>query len=221
MGMKYSRIEANFWYFFFAMRTAELKMLIFIFFVFSSSLQKRIQELSNRAEKILGHSILLSSPQKVSQALFVELGLSFPGLKGKSARTSTKHQSTSEAILQGLKSSHPLPSIILGSRQLDNFCSFSSSSFFLLFLEEFRHCQKLLTTYVEPLEKKSVQSKEEGLPRIHTQWGHTSTATGRLASSNPNLQNIPKIPLSVKLDDELDSQQVTINIREGFCSKRG
>jgi DNA polymerase I-like protein with 3'-5' exonuclease and polymerase domains len=90
-------------------------------------------------------------------------------------------------------------------------------------MEEFRHCQKLLTTYIEPLEKKSIQEKtKEDLPRIHTQWGHTGTATGRLSSSNPNLQNIPKMPLSVKLDDDLDSQQTTtINIREGFCSRKG
>ena len=52
---------------------------------------------------------------------------------------------------------------------------------------EFRAAKKLLSTYIEPLP--SYVSKEDG--RIHTTFNQALTATGRLSSSSPNLQNIP------------------------------
>ncbi len=53
-------------------------------------------------------------------------------------------------------------------------------------LLEYRKLEKLRSTYLEPLPKL-VDSKD----RIHTTFNHMATATGRLSSSNPNLQNIP------------------------------
>ena len=53
-------------------------------------------------------------------------------------------------------------------------------------LLEFRKLEKLRSTYLEPLPR---QTGKDG--RIHTTFNQTATATGRLSSSNPNLQNIP------------------------------
>ena len=50
---------------------------------------------------------------------------------------------------------------------------------------EYRTYTKILSTYVQPLIDKAEQGK------IHSTFSHTQTLTGRLASSNPNLQNIP------------------------------
>lgn len=50
-------------------------------------------------------------------------------------------------------------------------------------LIEYRSIQKLKSTYIEPFLKLA--------PTIHTSFGQTTTATGRLSSNNPNLQNIP------------------------------
>ncbi len=50
---------------------------------------------------------------------------------------------------------------------------------------EYRGFAKILSTYVQPLIDKA----DKG--RVHTTFSHTQTLTGRLASSNPNLQNIP------------------------------
>lgn len=50
---------------------------------------------------------------------------------------------------------------------------------------EYRMYTKILSTYVQPLIDKADQGK------IHSTFSHTQTLTGRLASSNPNLQNIP------------------------------
>ena len=73
--------------------------------------------------------------------------------------------STSARVLSELAVHHPLPGKLTVHREL----------------------KKLLTTYIEQLPK-SVQ-RETG--RIHTSFHQASTATGRLSSSNPNLQNIP------------------------------
>eukprot|EP01114_Cavostelium_apophysatum_P001845 TRINITY_DN11625_c0_g1_i1.p1 TRINITY_DN11625_c0_g1~~TRINITY_DN11625_c0_g1_i1.p1 ORF type:complete len:1080 (+),score=278.54 TRINITY_DN11625_c0_g1_i1:64-3240(+) len=170
------------------------------------NLQERIAELQSQADKMLGHPILLSSPKQVSEALFDELKLTtgdklLKGNKGhmKKSNHSNQQHSTSEAVLTALKSHHPLPGIIL----------------------EFRHCQKLLGNWVDALEKKAVPSKVQGTyPRVHTTWVHTGTATGRLASQNPNMQNLPKLPISLKGSSD-GSDASSLNIRDAFCSDEG
>ncbi len=85
------------------------------------------------------------------------------GLKaGK--KTKTGH-STSVEVLQQLAASHELPAEILNYRTLN----------------------KLKTTYIDTLP--NLVNKKTG--RIHTSFNQTVTATGRLSSSDPNLQNIP------------------------------
>ena len=53
-------------------------------------------------------------------------------------------------------------------------------------LQEYRKLEKLRSTYLEPLPKQTGADS-----RIHTRFNQTGTGTGRLSSSNPNLQNIP------------------------------
>ena len=53
-------------------------------------------------------------------------------------------------------------------------------------LLEFRKLEKMRSTYLEPLPRLAGPDS-----RIHTTFNQTATATGRLSSSNPNLQNIP------------------------------
>ncbi len=55
-------------------------------------------------------------------------------------------------------------------------------------LLEYREVYKLFSTYIEPLLKLS---RDDAKGRIHTSFVQTGTATGRLSSKNPNLQNIP------------------------------
>ena len=71
---------------------------------------------------------------------------------------------------------------------------------------EYRELHKLKSTYIEPLIKYAKESKNH---RIHTSYFQTGTATGRLSSKNPNLQNIP-------VRSELGRQ-----IRYGFKAKKG
>ena len=71
---------------------------------------------------------------------------------------------------------------------------------------EYRELYKLRSTYIEPLLKLS---KESAQSRIHTSFMHTGTATGRLSSKDPNLQNIP-------VKTELGRE-----VRGGFVAKEG
>ena len=86
------------------------------------------------------------------------------GLKG-GKKTKTGY-STNEATLQKLKDSHPIIEKVL----------------------EYRELQKLLSTYIKPLIKLSQKDKNS---RVYTTFLQTGTATGRLSSKEPNLQNIP------------------------------
>ena len=79
--------------------------------------------------------------------------------------TATKQYSTSEEVLVKLKDRHPVISQIL----------------------EYRSLSKLIGTYLDSFPK--LINPTTG--RLHTVYNQTVTATGRLSSSNPNLQNIP------------------------------
>jgi DNA polymerase-1 len=62
---------------------------------------------------------------------------------------------------------------------------------------EYRELHKLLSTYLDPLLQLALKS---GSGRIHTSYVQTGTATGRLSSKNPNLQNIPtRTPLGARI----------------------
>jgi DNA polymerase-1 len=86
------------------------------------------------------------------------------GLKG-GKKTKTGY-STNESVLNSLLGEHPIIEKIL----------------------KYREYQKILSTYVSPLLKLA---KADENSRIYTSFGQTGTATGRLSSRDPNLQNIP------------------------------
>jgi len=86
-------------------------------------------------------------------------------LDPKAKKTKTKQYSTGEEILVNLQDKHPIINMIL----------------------EHRGLKKLLSTYVEALPK--LINPKTG--KIHSSFNQTIAATGRLSSTNPNLQNIP------------------------------
>ncbi len=83
----------------------------------------------------------------------------------KPKKTKTGQYTTSEETLESLKDSHPIVGKIL----------------------EYRGLKKLLSTYIDALPQ--LINPRDG--KIHTSYNQTVTSTGRLSSSNPNLQNIP------------------------------
>ena len=83
----------------------------------------------------------------------------------KPKMTKTKQFCTDEEYLQGFAHSHPIVGMVL----------------------EYRGLKKLLSTYIDALP----QLVNPSTGRIHTSYNQAVTATGRLSSTNPNLQNIP------------------------------
>ena len=85
-------------------------------------------------------------------------------LDSKAKKSKTGQYSTSEEVLVALKEKHEIVGLILDYREL----------------------KKLISTYISTLPSYIA---EDG--KIHTTYNQTVTATGRLSSSNPNLQNLP------------------------------
>ena len=86
-------------------------------------------------------------------------------LDPKAKKTKTGQYSTTEEVLEKIKDKHPVIEAIL----------------------EYRGLKKLLSTYVDALPELI----EPSTGKIHTSFNQAVTSTGRLSSSNPNLQNIP------------------------------
>lgn len=132
------------------------------------------EELAIYAEKLRGQIIDLE--KEITDMAGVTFNLSSPKqlgpilfeklkIESKAKKTKTKQYSTSEDVLVKLVDKHPIISKIL----------------------EFRGLKKLLSTYVEALPL--LVNPKTG--KLHTSYNQAIAATGRLSSTNPNLQNIP------------------------------
>jgi DNA polymerase-1 len=112
---------------------------------------------------VAGHEFNISSPKQLGDVLFDELGLKTPGAKSQK-KTATGQRSTKESELEKLMGEHPIIADIM----------------------EYRQIQKLLGTYIESMP---LLVDAEG--RIHPQFIQTGAVTGRMATQNPSIQNIP------------------------------
>ncbi|MBO5819794.1 MAG: DNA polymerase I, partial [Bacteroidales bacterium] len=127
----------------------------------AEDLHAKLRILEADIYNLAGELFNIYSPKKVGEFLFDKLQI-----KAKIKKTKTNKQySTSEDLLQSIKDRHPIIALLL----------------------EYRGIKKLLSTYIEAFP--SLINAETG--KIHTSFNQTITATGRLSSSNPNLQNIP------------------------------
>ena len=141
------------------------------------------QELSRLAATIFelaGEEFNINSPKKLSEILFDRLGMRTETIR---RTTKTKAQSTAFEVLEELALTHELPRLIL----------------------EWRSLQKLKGTYIDALPALV----HPGTGRVHTCFNQAVAATGRLSSSDPNLQNIP-----IRTD-------IGREIRRAFVAERG
>jgi len=127
----------------------------------SRELAARLQELEKQITAHIGLPINIASPAQLADALFNRLKLPTTGLP----RTKTGQISTAADVLESLRDVHPVIPLILEHRELS----------------------KLKGTYADALP--ALVSPRTG--RVHTDYNQTAVITGRLSSSNPNLQNIP------------------------------
>ncbi|MGC8839021.1 MAG: DNA polymerase I [Anaerolineae bacterium] len=127
----------------------------------SEELSERLRDLEARIYELVGYSFNINSPAQLGEALFERLHLPRQGLR----KTQAGHYSTAAEVLEKLRGLHPAVDLILEHRQI----------------------AKIKSTYVDALPE--LVNPETG--RLHTSYNQTGTVTGRLSSSEPNLQNIP------------------------------
>jgi DNA polymerase-1 len=128
---------------------------------YSAELQGYVQELESQIFTEAGGPFNIGSPKQLGEVLFDKMQLG----GGKIKKTKTGQYATGEEILSQLAADNPIAGLIL----------------------EYRQLTKLRSTYVEALPQ--LVSPVDG--RVHTSFNQAVTATGRLSSTNPNLQNIP------------------------------
>jgi len=128
----------------------------------SAELTSRLKDLESLVIDTVGYDFNLNSTQQLSKALFETLRLSPPDKRFKNA---SGFYSTSAEVLEQIRHEHDIISWLL----------------------EYRELSKLRSTYVDSLPEQ-INPKTR---RIHTSFNQIGSVTGRLASANPNLQNIP------------------------------
>ena len=136
----------------------------------------RIDKEALSQSSLVLNEMIQKTEQKIFESAGMEFNVSSPKTVGevlfdklkidsKAKKTKTGQYSTSEETLEKVADKHPVVNMIL----------------------EYRGLKKLLTTYVDSLPL--LINKETG--KIHTSFNQAVASTGRLSSSNPNLQNIP------------------------------
>lgn len=130
---------------------------------FAAELSAQLDRIQTRCRELAGEPELnIMSPKQIGALLYEKLKLD----PKKKAKTEKRYQyPTDEETLTTLIDKHPIVNEIL----------------------EFRGVKKLLSTYIDPFP--SFVNPATG--KIHTTFNQALTATGRLSSSKPNLQNIP------------------------------
>lgn len=123
----------------------------------------QLRDLEHRIHQLAGEEFNINSPHQLAYILFEKLAV-HAELGIKRLRKTKSGYSTDAAVLESMVD-HPLVALVL----------------------EYRNIAKLKNTYVDALPK--LVNPLTG--RIHTSFNQTVAATGRLSSSNPNLQNIP------------------------------
>lgn len=126
----------------------------------SEELTATLKKLEKEIYELAGKKFNINSARQVGEILFVHLKL-----EEKAKKTRTGSYSTSEDILEKMRSKHPVVGKLL----------------------EYRGLKKLLSTYIDALPE--LINPKTG--KIHTSYNQAVTSTGRLSSTNPNLQNIP------------------------------
>ena len=152
----------------------------------SVDFEQRMGVIEKDIHRLAGHPFNVGSAKQLGEVLFDRMGLgaSGPGPAGAGRKTKTGAYATGADVLEELAApGHELPRVILGWRQL----------------------QKLTRTYTDAL----LDQVDPETHRVHTSFMMTATSTGRLSSTDPNLQNIP-----IRTEEGR-------RIREGFVVGKG
>lgn len=127
----------------------------------SGEIQLRLEALSKEIHREVGHEFNIDSTKQLADVLYDELKL--PVLKSTAKKARSTDAETLDMLVE--QTSHAVPRLV----------------------KEYRELVKLKGTYIDTLPTMICP----GTGRIHTSFSQTTAITGRLSSSDPNLQNIP------------------------------
>jgi DNA polymerase-1 len=127
----------------------------------SEDLAARLMEIEDQVFQLVGQQFNINSPQQLGEVLFEQLKLEAP----RARKTRTGRVSVAADVLESMRGEHPVIDLVLEHRQLS----------------------KLKGTYIDALPR--LVNPETG--RVHTSFNQVGAVSGRLASQDPNLQNIP------------------------------
>lgn len=134
------------------------------FIEISGKAKKELKTLEKSIYKLADEEFNINSPQQLSEIIFNKLKIPGTRIGGQTKKTPGGGISTEASELTKLRSQHKIIDLILRYREL----------------------AKLKSTYTDALPKLVDKNG-----RIHTTFNQTGTASGRLSSQDPNLQNIP------------------------------
>lgn len=164
----------------------------------------RMDVLNAKAKSDFGVDINLASAQQVADVLFNKLALPHPGATHAAKGSKTSHMSTSVEVLTSLAERHPFPRLVLDYRGA---------------LKERAMCDGYDRS-------ASAHGDHDDEYRIHTQWNNTKTATGRLSSSSPNVQQVGRgsmrnafVPAPGKTFLAADYSQIELRVLAHLCGE--
>ncbi|MBC7474118.1 MAG: DNA polymerase I [Candidatus Sericytochromatia bacterium] len=147
-------------------------------YTLSDKIKLLMADLEIKIYKEAGREFNVNSPKQLSVILFEEMNIPTKGIK----KNKSTGYSTDAGVLESLASNHQIVSHIM----------------------EFRQLTKIKSTYADSLTQ--LINKKTG--RVHTSFNQSNTTTGRLSSSDPNLQNIP---IKTELGREIRRAFITSN----------
>ncbi len=157
----YEKIEKPLYPILDAMRSRGIMIDAPYFKTLANEYEKLLAGYMQEMQSLANESFNPRSPKQLSNILFEKLQI---GAKVRAKKTSTGMRSTKEEVLEELRGTHPIIDILLSFRTVD----------------------KLLSTYVAVLPTLADHNN-----RVHATFLQDGAATGRFASQNPNMQNIP------------------------------
>ncbi|KAJ3222158.1 hypothetical protein HK099_002624 [Clydaea vesicula] len=152
-----------------------------------------LENLENVAHTLAGKFFSLASPVQVAQVLFDDLQLPYPLVCKANSKLKRK---TNKEVLEKLQNLHPIITVLMQHRTIST----------------------LVSNHLLPLISLNGYHNDVEMPRIHCNFDY-QTSTGRIVTSNPNLQNIPHPKHLPQSNESLTIE--TINIRECFEATNG
>lgn len=132
--------------------------------ILAGEYHRQLSKLETKIWELAGNEFNINSPKQLGEILFNTLSLGAKSGKSKIKKTATGAMSTKESELEKMRDEHPIIAFVL----------------------EYRELAKLLSTYIDTIP---TLVQKDG--RLHATFILSGASTGRMASENPNLQNIP------------------------------